>query len=187
MIPYSDLPSVVYEDPRLLAGLTVTIVAVLWASRGLSTRQYLVLHRRKCRLFARLDPLARRLGRPLVRTMDSPPGAADYVTTVDQTPREVITRLRPTFSPHLVATAKRRTTKTGTQWAHSQWSTMYGRDGDRWQTEVYLFRNGAETHIYAHAERAVTAPRAHTQGPQQAGDAHDRLADATDLIPPTGQ
>lgn len=188
MLP-SDIPSAVYDRPALLAILLVAVAAAVHWQAGLSYREYILAHRLKCYLFSILNPAATRHGRPLVRTK-GPAGQSDeFVTTVKKPPRAVARRLHGPFETHLVATAKARErlrpdpydypTKE-LQFAHSQWVTFYDIDGERWQTEVYLFERSHWTDVYAHAEPAVTDPQNHTEGRQLPGDAHGKFAEIFD-------
>lgn len=201
MLP-TDLPQYVLDRPVLVVGLTLVLLALANWQAGLTYREYRLAHRVKVALFAGLDDRAggyllgpvRELvarvvdertavnvtqyiddvtdDRPLVQTKgyrDDP----SFVRTEDASPRAVYRTLSDVGDGHLIATAKRRETPTGLQWAHSQ---LVFRHGDGTQTEVFLFDAGDEgTDIYAHLEGVFTDPRAHLRDDQRQGDHHDIL------------
>lgn len=170
----------ILTNPVLLVALASLIVLGVHYQRGLSYREYITAHRVKCLVFQVLDPLARKRGRPLVHTKGYNDG--EHVRTPSMSPREVAEKIRPEFSPHLIASAKRRNLPDGSfEFAHSQWVQLYEHDGREFQTEVFLFpskRSPGGTDVYVHVEPAVTSPRAHLSGEQYDGDVHDRFVDA---------
>lgn len=172
----TDLPELVFGDPLLTALVTAIVVAAVAYQRGLSYRRYRALHRAKYAAFARLDPVARRHGRPLVRTKhgrDDP----EFVAAVGFPPERVTRALvaDTALDYHLVATAKRRRTARGMQWAHAQLAAFHD---DGTQTEVVVFpaADGRGTALYAHVETAVTDPEGHVTDAQTPGDPRGVLA-----------
>ena len=167
---FTDIPDLVFQNPGLTIALTALVAFAVNYQRGLTYREFRFLHIAKCYAFSILNSRARKHGRPLVRTASD----EDYVRTIDATPRTVARRITDEFSPHLVATAKRRWTRNGYEWSHSQWVFFHG-DGD--QTEAYLFSNpDGTTDVYAHVETSVTDPEGHIRNEQRHGDARNAFA-----------
>lgn len=163
-----NIPELILGHPLLSTALVVAVLAVVNYQAGLSYREFRLLHILKCRLFALMDPWARKRGRPLVKTKAGPPDAPEYVTTVTATPRAVAQTISGAFGPHLLATAKRRQTVDGPQWSHSQWRQTHD---DGRQTEVYLFPfGGGGTVVYAHVETQVEDPEGHLTDDVTPGD-----------------
>lgn len=163
-----SIPDAILADPFLLVALTIAVRSAVAWQRGLTWPEYRITHRIKCRAFQLLDPVATRYGRPLVRTKGYAPGSPEFVEHIHDPPSTVAKRIKPYFSPHLIATAKRRETHDGLQFAHSQWRQVHG---DGLQTEVYLFPAGSGTDVYAHVETVVEDPDGHLTDGQQPGDA----------------
>ena len=174
----TDVPELIYGNPLLLAGLAAVLVLLVNYQKGLSYREVVVLSYLKVGVFAALDAVASRYGRSLATEAHD----EDYLTTLDVPPRTIVRKVRPPAQPNLTSTAKYRTANDDAadrQWAHSQWAIRYDRDGEPWQTHVYLFTNpDGSTDVYAHVERSVTDPEGHTEGKQINGDHHQRVADA---------
>jgi len=172
-----DIPEFVLGNPALLVALTAVILALAQWQRTLTYREYRLAHTVKLVLFNALDDWASRRGRPLVRTKGYREDA-EFVQTLHQPPRSVYQQLAGAFDPHLIATAKARTTPDGRQWSHSQLVT-YHDDGK--QTEVFLFDNGdGSTDLYAHFEGSVSDPAAHLTDPQRDGDVRGVLNEVLD-------
>lgn len=170
----TDIPSIIFGNELLVGVLTILMLAGIQYQRTLRTKEYLLYHKLKCRVFKILDPIARKYGHFMITTK----GKDEYVTTVEKRPVEVINEQRPKFVPNLLSGAKRR--RLGNdgpyQWTHSQWATYYEKDGESWQTETYLFDNGDGTaDIYCHAEKSVSDPEGHLEDKQLNGDAHGKL------------
>lgn len=163
-----NIEEIVLSDPVLLIGLTLLLIIGVHYQRGLTYREFRMLHMLKCYVFAALDSRARELGRPLVWTKEYREDSPDFLETIEVSPKNVALELRKYgCSPHLLATAKCRKTSTGVQWAHSQW--VYFHD-DGLQTEIYLFSSEDSTDVYAHLEGSVTDPKAHLDNKQIHGD-----------------
>jgi len=173
----TEVPKLILSDPLLLAALTVAVIVGAHYQATLTYREYRFAHITKCYVFAALDSRARsKYNRPLVRTKDYREDHLDFVETTDGNARAVASTLWASFDPHLIATAKRRHTPDGLQWAHSQW-VYYHDDGT--QTEVYLFDNGdGTTDVYAQLEGSIKDPEAHLTDDQRHGDVRDAYADA---------
>lgn len=163
-----DILEIVFSNPALTVTLTVLVLGAVNWQRGLTYRELRLAHIVKCRVFSILDPWARKRGRPLVNEAND----ADYERTIDANARTVSKAIMDVFDPHLVATAKRRTSG----WTHSQWVQIHG---DGLQTEVYLFRNpDGTTDVYVQVETAVTDPEGHLEDEQTHGDARGAFASA---------
>ena len=174
----TDVERLILENPALVLTLTALVAFAVHWQKGLTYREFLMAHRIKCYAFLLLDPIATRYGRPLVYTKPAAPNSDEYVRTVQDSPHEVAMQIDDVFSPHLIATAKRRHTVDGPQFAHSQWRQVHD---DGMQTEVYLFQAaGGGTVVYAHAETRVEDPEGHLTDAQYPGDYFGAFASAYD-------
>jgi len=161
----TDIPALIYDNPLAVAVLTGLLIIAVYYMRTLSYRETVVAEFVKARAFVALNPVASRRGRPLIREAKE----ADYVDTLDATPREIVRQVRPPFQPNLLSTAKYRRLNGGRDWAHSQWAAYHG---DGLQTHLMIYDNGnGRCDIYAHVESDVRSPAAHTDGDQRPGDA----------------
>lgn len=171
----SDIPEYIYSEPILLAALAAIMGLAVHYQRGLTYREVTTAETLKVSLFKRLDGVASDYGRPLAREI----AEEDFVTTVDATPRELVSEVRPPFEPNLTSTAKFLEADGHREWAHSQWAHRYEHSGREMQTHIVLFtRPERGTAVYAHVEASITDPEEHTEGEQLHGDVHQRFADA---------
>lgn len=183
------------------AALLALVRAALAWQGGLSFTELRIAHVAKCYAFRAFDPLLTRLGRPLINGKHYNDADAEYVGTERDPPKAVAKRIlsAPRSEGHLVATAKRRETPAGTQFAYIQLRIMHEprqRDDDAelepTQTEIYLFPTVEEhmdprgnvfaggTDAYAHVETSPEDPEGHLTDEQLQGDALGAFAEATD-------
>lgn len=166
----TDLPERIFANRILSSMLNKSVDSIVRYQRHLSYSQYRTHHRAKYATFRRLDPMGRRLGRPLIREKgyrDHP----EFVGTVELSPELTARSLSSRLSYHLLSTAKRRRTPWGLQYSHAHLVRFHD---DGMQTEVYLFDlpNG-DADVYAHLETSVTDPENHHEGKQTPGDPRD--------------
>lgn len=179
----TNLQDVVLSDPALLAALALLVRGAVAYQTSLTYPEFIAAHRLKCRVFQLLDPIATRLGRPLVHTKEYREEDEEFDRTVPEGPKMVASRIGDVFDGHLVATAKARMTPNGIQFAHSQWRQVHG---DGTQTEVFLFRNpDGSTDVYVHHETAVEDPEGHLTDHQGQGDVRGAFASAYEDHPDT--
>lgn len=154
-------------EPAFILGLTAAIVVLYFYTSALSYPEFVALTRVKHYVSLIIAPIASKRGLEIVAT--KPYRGKEFVTTVDATPREVSQKLEAYgFDKHLIAGSKRRQTKDGKQWAHTQWAYQHK---DTQQTEVFIFPNGDNTtDIYAHVETSVYDPEGHLEDYQELGD-----------------
>lgn len=182
-----DIPSLIHGNALLLGALAVAMIVLVNYQKGLTYRECVFAEFAKARASNALEthlpitlprigriPSPSQLGRPLTREAH----AADFIGTIDATPREIISNVRPPFQPNLTSTAKYRILDGETYWAHSQWAEIYQHEGESWQTHAILFPTGDATDVYVHVEAPPTDPDRHTEGEQLAGDAHGRFSKA---------
>ena len=171
--PLINIQEVVFDNPLALAALTLVMILGVHYQRGLSFREYRALQRGKNAVFPALDSWARSNGHFLVRTKGREgPESPEHLSTTPASPREVYRELRDAgFSPHLLASAKRRPHPAGEGWQYAWAQLIYNHPEVTGQTEVYLFRQpGGGTAIYAHNETSVTDPEGHLRDEQVDGD-----------------
>jgi hypothetical protein len=182
-----DIPALIHGNALLLGALAVVMIVLVNYQKGLTYREAVVTEFAKARVFSALEtvlpvtlprigriPSPSQLDRPLTREAH----ADDFVGTIDATPREIVSTVRPPFQPNLTSTAKYRVLDGQTVWAHSQWAEIYRQDGQDWQTHLILFPAGNATDVYVHVEAPPTDPERHTEGEQLLGDAHGRFSEA---------
>lgn len=178
-----DIVTVVLSNPALLAALAVAIYAISGWQRTLTYYEYRVLNSGRIFLFALFNPLARRLGRPLIINVAGETTAA-HVDTVDTPFRATIHSLREYgFEFHLLATVKRVQIGNNTYTAQAQLYYPERADGDRIQTEVFLLEVTDGTGVYAHVEPGVTTPEDHLDGIIRSGDGRGHVTAALGLDP----
>ena len=105
---------------------------------------------------------------------------AEYLTTVDATPRTVAGWFRAAgASLHLFNSIKHRPRRIGhgdgamtlDRWGRYSYAHVVWVADDDSQTEAYLFHNpDGTTDIYVHGETAFTDPEGHLTDPQTDGD-----------------
>jgi len=159
-----------------VVALAVVLRIGIAYQRGLSYREVVAIEWMKTHGARHFNAwLTRRFDRPLTQEAHT----EDFIGVIEATPREIVSGVRPPFQPNLFSTAKYRTHDDNAEWAHSQWAEYYDRDGEPWQTHVYLFPVDGQTAVYAHTEPSVTDPDAHEGGEQQrAGDVDGRFVEA---------
>lgn len=164
---------VIYEYPVASALLSLALVLLaLWQlSLGPSADW---TNRVRRRLWPRLDPLTRPLGRPLVNEKSR----EEYVATVDVDELEVA--VDAIYSPNLASTLKYVELPDGTR-AYEVGSWVYRpRLFGKWQHHCYIFKaaRGGSYHVHHHKEiNYVYSPPGHTGREAIEGDPDDVLAD----------
>ena len=163
------------EYPELLVAVTIAArLARAWQS-SLTWPEYRAAHRFKRGVFPLLDHVAP--GRILLVSEKGGRDDGEYLTTIDDSPREVARTLRKSGgSPHLLNSLKRRPAGEGDRLtvAHLVWTHT-----DDTQTEAYLFRNDdGSTDVYAHHETSTDYPLRHLTETQTNGDVRDVVVDA---------
>jgi hypothetical protein len=155
-VQYVDL---ILDDPVYAAVVVLAIRAILAYQRGLTYTEYRSIHALKRRWFPILD----RVLWPRFVHEKGGREDAEYLRTVEATPREVFaTLVAGGGSPHVVASVKRQPDGRLSR-AHVVW-----RHGDGRQTEAYAFDLGdGTTAVYAHEEPSVLRLRAHLDGSKQ--------------------
>lgn len=187
----TSVPDAILGDPVLAVGLAIAIRVAVAYQRGLTLVELRTAHVTKCGLFRVLDPVASRLGRPLVHDKEFVDLEDEYARTVPESPRTVAKRVLGVFEGHLVATAKRRATPEGKQFAYLQLRQVHDprqRDDDPGleptQTEVFLFEAlDGGTDVYAHVETAVEDAEGHLTDVQRPGDYLGAFASAYEGAP----
>lgn len=169
-----NIPEYVLGSPILAAGLTIVMILGWHWQSGLGYREFRLIHRAKIVVFVTLNDWATSKGRSLVNVKTWQ--HKEFVLSVDSTPRETCSKLIDAgFTPHLIATLKKRVGGNREQYAHSQWSK---KDGE-YQVEVYLFpSNSGGTDVYAHYEPLITNPPKHLSGEQTDGDVTGSVREA---------
>jgi len=167
------------DNPAAVAALAALLRGVLAYQSELSWPEYRTAHAAKRATFPTLQRISP-AGLSFVNTKGYRDDA-EFVTTVDNSLRAVVERLRDGGgSLHLINSIKRRETPEGRQYsaAHVVWT-----HGDGQQTEAYLFHSVGEAgvDVYAHSEASVTDPVAHLDGPQPDGDPRGVVREALGL------
>jgi len=160
-----DPTTLVFDNPILSVALLLTILAVLQYQRTLTWREYRTLHRLKVALLPRIQDTGR-YGTFWVNTKGLPDADAEYLRTLQATPRAVARQLLAGgASYHLINSIKVRETPDGPDYSVAHFLWLHD---DGTQLEAYIFDNGDGTcDIYAHKETAVTDPDGHIRDTQQ--------------------
>lgn len=169
---------VIYEYPvaSALLSLTLLLLALWQLSLGPSADW---TNRVRRRLWPRLDPLTRPLGRPLVNEKSR----EEYVATVDVDVDELEVAVATIYAPNLASTLKYIELPDGTR-AYEVGSWVYRpRLFGKWQHHCYIFKaaNGGSYHLHHHKEiNYVYSPPGHTGREAIEGDPDDVLVDGLD-------
>jgi len=171
MVTLPDIAVVLTENPELVAVLAVVLRLARAYQSELTWPEYRAIHRFKRGVF----PLAHMLAKGKLHLINEKGGRddAEYVTTVDASPRETATIMRQHgASLHLLCSIKRRPDTHGDPLtaAHVIWTL----EGD--QVEAYAFNNNdGTTDVYCHTESSTDDPLAHLTDEQQDGDGYGVL------------
>lgn len=167
-----SLTNHVLTDPLGILAITTIVVAAYFYQRRLTWGKYRRLHSLKVRLAPFLDaywPATKEVG----YRNESP----EYVTHLDETPREVFESLvKAGGSPHLINSVKYRTHRGGRD--PMVFSVVFNV-GSQEQTECYAFegpRGG--TDIYSHVETSILDVSGHLEDGGVPGDPRYIVRDA---------
>lgn len=158
----SQLPQIIANDPALALLAAIVLRSILAWQSELSYYEYRTLHGLKWTLAKRYPRDS--IGPVSLVNRKSGTDDAEYIATVQQSPRATIRELRTRgFTLHLLASLK---VVNGTP-AVAQLS--YQHDDDT-QTEVYLLRADGGTQVFAHHETSAGSIRHLTSTDQDPGD-----------------
>lgn len=172
MILLQTLVDWLFDSPELTAVLALLLTILgHWQLRVGPDDDWIEAVRRD--VFLAIDPIARRLGRPLIRRK----GTLDYITsTLDASPDDVERALVAYgYTRNLISTRKYRLLRGGKDWAVGSWRHV--ESGSDWQHHVYLFygHDTADRYfcdVYGHKEKRYDQadPEEHVSERQIHGD-----------------
>lgn len=160
-----SLTDSILSDPTVVSLLAATLLALVWYVRGIGPRQAVALDRLRRPLWRVLDPLARRVGRPLL--IDKTDRDDEDICHVAADRRALLAALwEHGFAWNPLSMVKYRDVDGRRQYALS----VVHRESPSSpsQQDVHIFpgpRGGWD--VYGHSEPSVTDPADHVAGGQQ--------------------
>lgn len=187
--PVSAVIDALGQWPLLAVAVAVVMRAGLAWQSELTWPEYRAVHRAKVVTF----PLLQRwqpLGYDSFINEKGGRDDAEYLTTVDATPRTVAGWFcEAGASLHLFNSVKHRPRRIGhgdaamtlDRWGRYSYAHVVWVHVDGSQTEAYFFRNpDGTTDIYVHGETVFTDPEGHLTDPQTDGDVRGVVGEALD-------
>jgi len=136
----------------------------------------------KVGVFAPLNPIFRRFGRPLIRNKTNESNEKFFSTP--KSPDEVEEALTGAgYARNLISTKKYRMVNDEQHWAVGSYRVVYGED-DKFQHHVYLFRReDGGTDVYGHKETNYEYdPSGHVGDQQWNGDPDGKATPALEAM-----
>lgn len=167
-----SLTNHVLTDPIGILAITAIVVAAYFYQRRLTWRKYQRLHCLKVRFAPVLDGLL-----PATKEVGYRGDSPEYVTHLDETPREVFESLvLAGGSPHLINSVKYRVHRGNRE--YMAFSVVFNV-GKQEQTECYGYRGPrGGTDVYSHLETTILDVSGHLEDGGVPGDPRFIVRDA---------